>query len=111
MCLLIGGGVLRRSLLKWAERFIHMSENGDKGYKVEFAPGCFDGFEGTQEELDELIKAIQDTFANATAEDLEECSQPIEEVWDELSEDEQKSIVKNFDNALEAREGKKRTLN
>jgi hypothetical protein len=26
--------------------------------KIEFAPGCFDDFEGTQEELDELIKEI-----------------------------------------------------
>lgn len=82
-----------------------------KGFKVEFAPGCFDSFDGTQEELDELIKAIKDTFANATADDIEECSQPIEEVWDELSEEEQQSIVKNFDDALQAREGKKRTLN
>ena len=26
--------------------------------KIVFAPGCFDGFEGTQEELDELIAEI-----------------------------------------------------
>jgi len=26
--------------------------------RVEFAPGCFDHFEGTQEELDELIAEI-----------------------------------------------------
>jgi len=26
--------------------------------KIEFAPGCFDTFEGTQEELDELIAEI-----------------------------------------------------
>ena len=30
----------------------------EKKLKVEFAPGCFDGFEGTQEELDELIAEI-----------------------------------------------------
>jgi hypothetical protein len=34
-----------------------MSE--DKKIKVEFAPGCFDNFEGTQEELDEFIAEIQ----------------------------------------------------
>lgn len=29
-----------------------------KKIQVEFAPGCFDGFEGTQEELDGLIQSI-----------------------------------------------------
>lgn len=29
-----------------------------KKIKVEFAPGCFDEFDGTQEELDGLIDAI-----------------------------------------------------
>jgi hypothetical protein len=28
--------------------------------KVEFAPGCFDDFEGTQEELDAIINEIND---------------------------------------------------
>jgi len=30
----------------------------DKKLKIEFAPGCFDSFEGTQEELDQMIKEI-----------------------------------------------------
>ena len=30
-----------------------------KEIKITFAPGCFDNFEGTQEELDELIAEIQ----------------------------------------------------
>ena len=30
----------------------------DKKIKVEFAPGAFDSFEGTQEELDELVAEI-----------------------------------------------------
>lgn len=29
--------------------------NDDNKLKLEFAPGCFDNFEGTQEELQELI--------------------------------------------------------
>ena len=33
-----------------------MSEG--KKIKIEFAPGCFDNFEGSQEELDELIAEI-----------------------------------------------------
>lgn len=31
----------------------------DKKIKIEFAPGCFDNFTGTQEELDELVAEIQ----------------------------------------------------
>lgn len=31
---------------------------GKKTPKVEFAPGCFDNFEGTQEELQDLIAEI-----------------------------------------------------
>jgi hypothetical protein len=30
----------------------------DKKIKIEFAPGCFDNFDGTQEELDELMAEI-----------------------------------------------------
>lgn len=31
----------------------------DKKIKIEFAPGCFDNFEGTQEELDAFMAEIQ----------------------------------------------------
>ena len=30
--------------------------------KLEFLPGCFDSFEGTQEELDELMQSLQGMF-------------------------------------------------
>jgi len=36
----------------------------DMKIKVTFAPGCFDKFEGTQEELDAFIKEIQEGFEN-----------------------------------------------
>lgn len=39
----------------------------DKKLKIEFAPGCFDNFEGTQEELDELIAEIEAMFASGEA--------------------------------------------
>ena len=39
-----------------------------KPLKIEFAPGCFDNFEGTQEELDELIAEIQRMFDSGEAE-------------------------------------------
>ncbi len=38
----------------------------DKDFKLEFAPGCFDDFEGTQEELDKLVKDIQDMFTDGS---------------------------------------------
>ena len=42
-----------------------------KKLQVEFAPGAFDSFEGTQEELDQLTAEITDMFSNMTAEDFE----------------------------------------
>ena len=30
----------------------------NKEIKIEFAPGCFDNFDGTQEELDDLVAEI-----------------------------------------------------
>jgi len=33
-----------------------------KDLNLVFAPGCFDDFDGTQEELDALIQEIYDTF-------------------------------------------------
>ena len=34
----------------------------EKKIELVFAPGCFDSFEGTQTELDELIAEIQASF-------------------------------------------------
>lgn len=36
------------------------------GLKLVFAPGAFDSFEGTQEELDELVKQIEEGFADGS---------------------------------------------
>jgi hypothetical protein len=35
--------------------------------KLVFAPGCFDSFDGTQEELDALIAEIEEAFASGEA--------------------------------------------
>lgn len=53
-----------------------------KPLTIEFAPGCFDNFDGTQEELDELVAEIQRMFASG---ELEENSQELD--IDELLED------------------------
>lgn len=55
-----------------------------KPLEVVFAPGAFDTFDGTQEELDALMAEIQETFANMTPEELEAQSRPVDE--DELAE-------------------------
>jgi hypothetical protein len=52
--------------------------------KVVFEPGCFDHFDGTQEELDGLMAEIQDMFSNMTPEELKAQSRAID--IDELAE-------------------------
>jgi len=74
-----------------------MMTEENKPLKIEFAPGCFDNFEGTQEELDELIAEIQRMFAsgeieaNATELDIdalmEEDPEYAEKVIQALSSD------------------------
>jgi hypothetical protein len=57
----------------------------DKKLKIEFAPGCFDSFDGTQEELNELVAEIQ---RMAETGELFEKSNPldIDEMIDEEPE-------------------------
>ena len=56
----------------------------DQPLKVQFAPGCFDDFEGTQEELDLLMVEIHSMFENMTAEDLAATSSAVD--FDQLTE-------------------------
>ena len=63
----------------------------DKKIKIEFAPGCFDNFEGTQEELDDLIASIQEAAENG---ELDGKSQEVtDEMFAELSTVEQEIIL------------------
>jgi hypothetical protein len=63
-----------------------------KPLKIEFAPGCFDAFEGTQEELDGLMAEIHrmfesgEIFEKATTLDL-----------DDLSPEEQERILSRLE--------------
>lgn len=36
------------------------------GLTLVFAPGCFDNFQGTQEELDDLVREIEEKMADAS---------------------------------------------
>lgn len=63
----------------------------DKKMKVEFAPGCFDDFDGTQQELDDLVAEIQ-RLANSG--EMFENSMPVtEESLADLSEEEQQVLL------------------
>ena len=70
----------------------------DKKLKVEFAPGAFDHFDGTQEELDELLAEIQNMFANKTQDEIAAMSRPLsdddfEELPDEVKEQIARSVL------------------
>ena len=51
----------------------------EKPIKIEFAPGAFDNFEGTQEELDELLAEIEYMFVNKSRAEIEAMSRPLTE--------------------------------
>ena len=75
-----------------------MSDQDKKKIEIIFAPGCFDHFEGTQEELDQMIQQIKEMaesgelFEKSTAvsfddiEDLIDETDPleIEEIVNEM---------------------------
>ena len=68
----------------------------DKEMKIEFAPGCFDSFEGTQEELDGLIAEIQrlvdtgEIFEKSRAIDLDDLDDEDMEMLERFAELEDK---------------------
>jgi hypothetical protein len=74
-----------------------MSEK--KQLKVEFAPGCFDTFDGTQEELDELVKTLQ----NMSMSEILDSSLPIDP--EHLDDDELDQILSSMN------QSNNRTLN
>lgn len=74
--------------------------------KVEFAAGCFDSFEGTQEELDAMIAEVTAMIQSMTPEELAANSRPIDEDSIEDMEPEQ---VEALIRALEG-DNYKRTL-
>ena len=59
-----------------------------KKIKIEFAPGAFDTFDGTQEELDALVAELQ---RMAESGELEENSMALED-WEDLDDDDRAII-------------------
>jgi len=66
-----------------------------KPVKVIFEPGCFDDFEGTQEELDELVAEIHTMFEGKTREEIEAESSEID--IGELIKEDPELAIKLFD--------------
>lgn len=83
-----------------------MAEN--KPVKIEFAPGCFDDFEGTQEELDELIKEVTHMFSTMTPEELEAQSREVN--FDELLEEDPEFAEALMNKLVDAENNDKRKL-
>jgi predicted outer membrane protein len=73
-----------------------MTDNKDP-IKVEFAPGCFDNFDGTQEELDQLIAEI--TALVQSGEMSDQSRELSEDDWDELPDEVKEQIARSFDEA------------
>ncbi len=68
-----------------------------KEMKIEFAPGCFDNFEGSQEELVELVAEIQKMFKGKTPEELAEMSRPLDdEDYEDLPDEVLEQLARSF---------------
>jgi hypothetical protein len=68
-----------------------MNDNTKK-IKVEFAPGCFDDFDGSQQELDDLMSML----TTMTPEELAARSRPVD--FNSLDQDLVEKILGRLDN-------------
>ncbi len=50
----------------------------EKKITIEFAPGAFDSFDGTQEELEALQKEVMEMFATMTPEEIQARSTEVD---------------------------------
>jgi len=65
-----------------------MKDKDGKEMQIEFAPGCFDQFDGTQEELEAFQKEIMEMISKMTPEELEAQSTQVDEDYiEELFEE------------------------
>ncbi len=79
------------------KKFEDLTQEEFKDLKIEFAPGCFDNFEGTQEELDEFIAEITRLFKSGEAQtlarpiDLDDIDEEDLEMLERISEQEEQA--------------------
>ena len=84
------------------KKFEDLNSDELKELKIEFAPGCFDNFEGTQEELDELIAQIKEMFASGEAQmkarqiDIDDLSEEDFEMLEAFEEQETRTSGRNL---------------
>jgi sigma54-dependent transcription regulator len=76
-----------------------MSDDKKKVH-ISFAPGAFDSFDGTQEELDALVTEIE---RMAESGELQENSIALDEhdILDNMSEEDREQIMQALDNMTE----------
>jgi hypothetical protein len=86
-------------------KFDDITEQEMQEMELEFAPGCFDDFEGTQEELDQLVEHIKEAFRSGKF--AEESRELTDEEFEGLSETTQLKLL----GMLDADEAPKRNLN
>ena len=67
-----------------------------KSKKIIFAPGCFDEFEGTQEELDALVKGITDMVDSGEMFDQSKLVD-YEEMISELTDEEVEEMLRDIE--------------
>lgn len=75
-----------------------LTEDEVKELKIEFAPGCFDSFDGSQEELDGLIEEITRMIKSG---EFVEKSKPLDP--DDLSDEELEILARAFENEISPR--------
>jgi hypothetical protein len=69
--------------------------------KIVFAPGCFDNFDGTQEELNEFVKMLGDMVESG--EIFEKAVPMTEESFNELPEEAQRQLTMGIDEIMKPR--------
>ena len=69
----------------------------EKKLKIVFDPAVFEQFDGSQEELDDLMKEITDMFENKTPEEIKAMSRPVD--WDEMSDEDVEHLEQALYNA------------
>jgi hypothetical protein len=85
-------------MTKKIEGMATIDEDANGKKTIEFAPGCFDSFDGTQEELDQMIAEITAMFTSGELEErarivdienlIEEDPDMAERVFEALQRDE-----------------------
>jgi hypothetical protein len=71
-----------------------------KDLKIQFAPGCFDNFEGTQEELDELVATITEMFRTGEAKNARQID------LDDVDEEDLEMLERIYEQESQANERK-----